>query len=191
MISYLKGIILFKNPNSLVINVNGIGYEVFVSINILSNYNPGSQIEIFTYHNIKEDAQDLFGFKTADELGLFKKLITVSGVGPKTAMSFFSVSNINEIENAIANEDITFITRIPGIGKKTAERIVLELKNKISASLSPSGKPIRPADNDVIDALVGLGYNLSQAREAVAAVPDGTEKTEEKIKAALKALNKL
>jgi Holliday junction DNA helicase RuvA len=190
MISYIKGKIQYVGVNSIELNVNDIGYKIFVTANILNKAKVGQEMEIFAYQNVREDAIDLFGFASREEQGMFEKLISVSGIGPKTALNALSVAKIDEIESAIISGDASVLTKISGIGKKTAERIVLELKNKYKGLSEVGGKIIQTEDGDVIDALVGLGYSMDQARNALRQIDKNIKGTEKKIKACLQLLSK-
>ncbi|MDD5341411.1 MAG: Holliday junction branch migration protein RuvA [Patescibacteria group bacterium] len=190
MISYLKGKIQYVGANFIELNVNDVGYKIFVAANILNKARVGQETEVFTYQNVREEALDLFGFASREELEMFEKLISVSGIGPKTALNALSVAKIDEIESAIISGDASVLTKISGIGKKTAERIVLELKNKYKSVSEVGGKIMRSEDADVIDALVGLGYSVDQARDVLRRLDKNIKGTEKKVKAALQLLSK-
>jgi Holliday junction DNA helicase RuvA len=190
MISFLRGKIQYVGANFIEVNVNNIGYKIFVTANILNKAKVGQEIEVFAYQDVREDAIDLFGFASRAEQEMFEKLISVSGIGPKTALNALSVAKINEIESAIISGDASVLTKISGIGKKTAERIVLELKNKYKGLSEVGGKIIQTEDGDVIDALVGLGYSMDQARNALRQIDKNIKGTEKKIKACLQLLSK-
>ncbi len=190
MISYLRGKIQYIGGNFIEVNVNDIGYKIFVTANILNKAKVGQVIEVFAYQNVREDALELFGFASREEQGMFEKLISVSGIGPKTALNALSVAKIDEIESAIISGDASVLTKISGIGKKTAERIVLELKNKYKGLSEVSGKIIQTEDGDVFDALVGLGYSMDQARNVLRQIDKNIKGTEKKIKACLQLLSK-
>jgi len=193
MITYLKGLIQYIGPNYIEINVSDIGYQVFVGENVINAFNVGKTIEIFTHQHVREDALDLFGFLKRDELDLFEKLIGISGIGPKTALGVLSLAKIEDIESAIIRGDASILTKVSGVGKKTAERIVLELKNKFTkhgARSSELGANLQSEDADVIDALVGLGYSVDQARDALKNIDQSLEGADIKIKACLKILGR-
>jgi len=191
MISYLKGTILHIGINELEVLVNNIGYKVFVVGDLLSKPKVGDELEIFTYQDVKENALDLYGFDSRGKLSLFEKLISVSGIGPKTGLNVLQLATVDEIESAIIRGDASILTKVSGIGKKTAERIVLELKNKFSKSSEPlTQENIQSEDADVIDGLIGLGYSVEDARSAFREIDDGIEGSENKIKACLKILSK-
>ena len=190
MISYLSGKIKSKDLKSLCINVGGIGYRVYTTLRILDKAVLGQEIELYTYLNVREDALELYGFENTEELELFTKLISVSGIGPKSALGVFTIAKAMEIKQAIANGDPALLTRVSGIGKKTADRIIVELRNKIG-EIKITGKEygnLAPSDADAIDALVGLGYSSSQAVEALRQAEEGT--VEDRLRQALKILGK-
>jgi holliday junction DNA helicase RuvA len=192
MIAYLKGKIINKNTNFIIINTNDIGYKIFVGEQILYKYNSGDQIEVFTYQHIREDTLDLYGFLTQDELNLFEKLISISGVGPKTGLGAFAVASVSDIKSAIVNGDSSILKKVSGIGGKTADRIVLELKNKLDGIVGVNIKSSEDLNthSDAIEALIGLGYSNNQAKEALEQVDKNIKDISEKIKIALKYLGK-
>ncbi|MFC1598709.1 Holliday junction branch migration protein RuvA [Patescibacteria group bacterium] len=194
MISYLKGTISYIGDNEIEVIVGNIGYKIFVAGDILDKVKLDQEIEIFTHQDVKENALDLYGFDTRGKLNLFAKLISVSGIGPKTGLGVLALATVEEIESAIVRGDASVLTKVSGIGKKTAERIVLELKNKFSAkggsASGGKGLEIQSEDAEVIDALVGLGYAIEDARKALRQIDTKIEGSEDKIKACLKALGK-
>lgn len=190
MISYLSGKIQSKDLKSLTVNVGGIGYRVYTTLRILDKVNVGQEVEFYVHLHVREDALELYGFETAEELELFTKLLSVSGIGPKSALGVFTIAKAAEIKQAIANGDPALLTRVSGIGKKTADRIIVELQGKIGELKATSQGPglLVPSDVDAIDALIGLGYSRSQAVEALRQAGEGT--VEERLKQALKILGK-
>jgi len=191
MISYLRGTISFIGDNYLEIIVNNIGYKVFVTGDILNKAKIDKELEIFCHQNVKEDALDLFGFDSREKLDLFAKLISVSGIGPKTGLGVLALATVDEIESAIVRGDASILTKVSGIGKKTAERIVLELKNKFTkGKTSVNGKEQQSEDADVIDGLMNLGYTAEDARKALREIDKEINGGEEKLKACLKMLGK-
>ena len=190
MISYLKGTIQYVGQNYIEVLVNGLGYKVFVTESFLNSAKVGKEIEVFTHQHVREDVLDLFGFDNREQMELFEKLIGVSGIGPKTALGVLSAATIEEIETAVINDDVSVLTKVSGIGAKTAERIVLELKSKYKGKVAPVSKGGKASDDaDVIDGLVGLGYALDQARSALRQVEKNLG-TDEKIKSCLKLLGR-
>jgi len=191
MISYIKGKISYIGANFIEVLVNDLGYKIFVTDNFLNKAKVGKEIEIFTHQHVREDALDLFGFDNREQLELFEKLIGVSGIGPKTALNVLSAATVEEIETAVIHDDVSVLTKVSGIGAKTAERLVLELKNKYKGKTAPSAKGSNGSeDADVIDALIGLGYAADDARTALRQIDKGLKGTDEKLKACLKLLGK-
>ena len=188
MIAYITGKVKNINEKSIVVLVNGIGYEVFVLARTAENLQKDQDIELSTVHVIKENAQELYGFITDREKAIFNLLVTISGVGPKSALNILNASTPEEITSAVINQDSAILEKVSGIGKKTAARIVLELKNKLAAGISEevSGKS---HDFEVLEALEGLGYHISEVRDVLREV-DRELSTEDKIKAVLKSLGK-
>lgn len=188
MIAYLKGSIIQKNQKSAIILINGIGYEVFLSAKNLVDLVLNTEVEFFIYSHIKEDAFDLYGFGGLEELDFFKKIVSVSGVGPKTALNVLALAAVSDLKKAIASEDPRFLQQVSGIGKKTAERIVVELKEKFIHDLS--GSPSTASDQgQIIDALISLGYKEAEVREVASKVAGQPGELGEKIKQALKLIN--
>jgi Holliday junction DNA helicase RuvA len=183
MIGYLRGTIIYRDLKSAVVDVNGIGYKVFTNSGSLSDK---KEVELFTYLAVRENALDLYGFAKKEELEFFELLLTVSGIGPKSAMAILSVASISTLKQAISTDNSSHLTKVSGIGKKNAEKIVLELKDKIGNFIF-DGK-IESHDSDAIEALKALGYSEKESREALKKATGET--TEQKVRAALKNLNK-
>ncbi|MBT3690333.1 Holliday junction branch migration protein RuvA [bacterium] len=193
MISYLKGKILHIKSSYLILEVNNIGYQVFFNNNALNSLNEGDDIKIYTHHQIKEDLDDLYGFLTLPELELFKLVISISGVGPKSGLNVLATATVEEIIQAILSENPELLKSASGIGIKTAERLVIELKSKIGKlGKELTGKDIKvmSADNEVIEALISLGYSRNEVMVAVRGIDKDIKDISEKIKAALKILGK-
>jgi Holliday junction DNA helicase RuvA len=174
VIAHLRGQILAKTPHSVVLECNGVGYELFISVATYTELGEASkQAALHTYTHVREDALLLFGFKDVMEKRLFEKLLTVSGIGPKLAITVLSGISAERLVGAIRGGDHATLTRIPGIGKKTAERVVLELKDKLDdmSGFSTAAEPARPSlggvAEDVLSALVNLGYPRPAAQKAV------------------------
>jgi len=171
MISYVRGVLDHKEPNRVIVDVNGIGYEVFIP---LSTYQElpatGGQVKLHTHHHVREDALSLYGFFSSEEKGIFELVLSISGMGAKVALSVLSSMSVNEFRRAIAQGDMKALTKVPGIGKKSAERMVLELKDKIG-KIHIDERMMRllkaePA-NDAVSALLSLGASQSAAEYAV------------------------
>jgi len=192
MIAYLEGIIIAKDKSSVVLATkNGVGYEVRVSATLFLQLIIGKEAKLFTYFHVREDAQELFGVTSAEELSFFKILVGVSGVGPRSVLNILSLGPITEIQAAIAKGDVSFLTRVSGIGKKIAERMVVELKSKVSKGVDGSDDDEKGGLwGDVVDALSGMGYRASEARNALREIKSEGQNTSELLKAALKILNK-
>ncbi len=201
MIFYLNGILKIKDTDFVVIDVQGVGYQVFVPANSpLYLLEEGDPVKTYTYQQVKEDDLRLFGFDSRAELNLFQKLITVNSVGAKGAVALLSSMAMEDLKKAIIFEDVTALTRANGIGKKTAQKIVLELKDKLGAplegdglSMSSGASPVsRPDESVAVEALVNLGYGQGEASLAVGSIlknhPEEKLPVEEIIKQALKEI---
>ncbi len=192
MFFYLKGTVTYKSENFVALDVGGVGYKVFTSVSNISKLDLNSEQTLYTYTHIREDIFDIYGFLTQEELAFFEMLISVSGVGPKAGLSILSVLTPSDIVSAVIMGDSKAFSRAPGIGGKTAQRIILELKNKVSESdMMPtdSGDDFLSIDssNQAVAALMSLGYSSTDAKRAVISV-EGAKSVEETIKLALKNL---
>ncbi len=170
MIAHLRGKLISKHPNQAVVEAAGVGYEVNISIPTFSALpSLGAEVALFVHTHVREDALALFGFLRSEEKQLFEKLISVSGIGPKLAITILSGMPADAMVAAIKGNNIAALTRIPGIGKKTAERMVLELRDKLEAFGAAAAAPVvSPVEEDVISALVNLGYQRALAERALA-----------------------
>lgn len=194
MIASLDGIVGAVTFDALIVEVGGVGYRVYASPAVLASTPPGSGLKLFTHHVFREDLQALYGFRTAEELGFFGLLLTVTGVGPKVAMAIVSSRPTAELQLAIMQQDQAVLVSIPGIGKRLAERVIFELKEKVAAAgvaagVSVLGGPV--AEGDVVGALQALGYSLPEAREAARiglGMAGVGASLEERVKAALRVL---
>lgn len=192
MIGRLKGILVEKNPPQAVIDVNGVGYEVDVSMQTFYRLPAtGEAVQLYTQLVVREDAHLLFGFATADERATFCQLVKVSGIGAKTALGILSAMSADELAQAIAEEDVKRLSSAPGIGKKTAERMVLELRGKLVSAVSDGPTALSAADetDDIVSTLLALGYSEREAKAAVKGLPKGTD-VGEGVRLALKNLLK-
>ena len=186
MIGRLTGKLLAKHPPQILVDAGGVAYELDVPMSTLYGLpGVGESVTLHTHLSIKEDAHTLYGFATLDERAAFRQLIKISGVGPRTALAVLSGLSVSDLASAVALQDAVTLTKIPGIGKKTAERLLLELKGKIA----DAGKPQPAGPADVVNALIGLGYSEKEALAAVKGLPPGIP-VAEGIRAALKALAK-
>ncbi len=187
MIGYLQGTMIDVREQSLILLVGGVGYEVFVPRHVLGNARHNVEISLWTATIVRETSLELFGFSTPDEYELFKKLISISGVGPRSALNILDIAPIENLVGAIRSNDASLLTKVSGIGKKTAEKIVLELHDKID-NIHTEISATRGGDTDVLDALISLGYNQLQAREALAHLSDDITEINDRIKEALRFL---
>ena len=196
MIAYLRGKVLITTEETAIIDVNGVGYEVYCTGSVFRKLTVGAVTEIFTYMQVKEDGMTLFGFDTPQEKELFLKLISVSGVGPKLGIAILASLSADEFAIAIATADVKRLSKVKGLGKKTAEKIVLELHGKISAAevLGASGDDLTPsvqapaagvklsaADEEAVSALMGLGFTRNESVQAVKKARDSGATTVEQI----------
>ena len=191
MIGRLSGILLEKNPPHLLVDCNGVGYEVDVPMSTFYNLpGLGDKVVLLTHLAVREDAQLLYGFGSAEERNVFKQLIKISGVGARTALSILSGMSVPDLAQAVTLQESGRLTKVPGIGKKTAERLLLELKGKLGADLG-AGTPGQHSDasSDILNALLALGYSDKEAVLALKQVPAGSG-VSDGIKLALKALSK-
>ncbi|MDP2642103.1 MAG: Holliday junction branch migration protein RuvA [bacterium] len=190
MIASLSGTVRHKDLNALIVDISGVGYKILVTTETALEVTPSSPIFLWTHLVVRETSLELFGFLDKETLDTFELLITISGIGPKSALSILNVASPSMLRQAVASEDTTYLTRVSGIGKKNAEKIVLELKNKLKTSkedASTSSAQAR-AEGDSLEALVSLGYNERDAREALKRVPKEVEGASERVKAALKLI---
>lgn len=188
MIGTISGKIRHKETNSLIVDVNGVGYKVFVPLETTLDASAGQAISLWTYLAVKENALDLYGFKDKENLDLFELLIGISGIGPKTALGILNVATPEMLRQAVAEEETSYLTRVSGIGKKNAEKIVLELRDKLVTTSADKGMNMR-AEGDALEALVSLGYSERDARDALKKISKEIENTSERVKQALKLLS--
>jgi Holliday junction DNA helicase RuvA len=191
MIGRLSGILLEKNPPQLLVDCQGVGYEVDVPMSTFYNLpHVGEKVSLFTHMAVREDAHLLFGFGSANERAVFRQLIKISGVGARTALSILSGMTIADLAQAVTLQEAGRLVKVPGIGKKTAERLLLELKGKLGADIGVvAGAPRDDTQSDVLNALLALGYSDKEATAAIKNMPAGTG-VSDGIKFALKALSK-
>ena len=195
MYAYLNGKVAEKGQNSLVIDVNGVGYLLSVSMNTRQETPPvGESMKVYTYFSVREDAMELFGFAAPEEKNMFTRLLSVSGIGPKVALSILGSMPLRDLTLAIVTGDITSLSRAPGVGKKTAQRIALELKEKVEQSdldyTPPSGATFTPQQEDAaqeaLAALQSLGYTPAEAARAIAQVRSQGETANDLVRLALR-----
>jgi Holliday junction DNA helicase RuvA len=193
MIAHLRGRLLTKDPNRAVVEAAGVGYELAISVPTYSELpNAGAEVALHVHTHVREDAIALFGFLRTDEKRLFERLIAVSGIGPKLAITILSGMSAEFLVAAIRGNDLAALTKVPGIGKKTAERMVLELRDKLDAFATAPARPAPTAvEDDVLSALVNLGYQENAAEKAIAAAAGSERSSFDKLfKAAMAQLRR-
>lgn len=195
MITYIVGELTYIDNNTIILEACGVGYEITVSESVIPSLpGIGSSIKIYTYQNVKEDALDLYGFLTMDDLKIFKQLITVNGIGPKGALSILSVISPDELRLAVISDDVKKIQSAPGIGSKTAQKLIIELKDKLKIEdvvydLHDEKDIVKSVRDEAVSALISLGYSNSESVSAVSALVITENMTSEDIlKQALKKL---
>ena len=192
MISHIKGVVEEKfGANGLIVDVNGVGYEMMVPVLDFENVNLGEEKKYYTYHQVRENAEELYGFSSLTAKKLFELLISVQGVGPKAGIAIMSLAEAEEVRNAIANGDVTFVSKASGVGKKSAERVIVDLKDKVgipsrygATEVKGSGMSDGEVD-EALDALMALGFTLKEATVALNEV-DKSLVVEERVRLALK-----
>lgn len=192
MIGRLCGTLLEKNPPQVLVDCQGVGYEVDVPMSTFYQLPPlGEPVTLLTHLSVREDAQQLFGFASAEERKAFRQLIRISGVGARTALAILSGLSVADLAQAVTLQESGRLVKVPGIGKKTAERLLLELKGKLGAELPATGgtAPLDDAQHDIQQALLALGYSEKEAQAALKSLPDGVN-VSDGIRQALKALAK-
>ncbi len=187
MISHLTGTVISVNTHGVVLDVHGVGYKISATGQLLSTLHEGQTASLWTYLAVRETALDLYGFADRETLDFFELLITISGIGPKTALAILNVASIKMLRNAVFTEDTTELTKVSGLSKKNAEKIVLELSGKLGPAVAGDETAITD-DSDVIEALTALGYSQREAREAMKKVPKEITDTGERVKHSLKIL---
>lgn len=191
MIALLKGIVEQRFDPYIIIDVKGVGYKVLATASVLANVHLGQQVKIHTYTHVREDALELYGFESASDLRLFEQLIGVSGIGPKTAIGIFALGTSNQIMSAISQGNVEFFTAVPRLGKKNAQKIIIELKSKVGSvgDLDLSAGDGQ-ANGEVVAALRSFGFSTKEAYDTLRLLQGKGETTEEKIRLALKYLGK-
>lgn len=191
MIGYLKGTVMLLDGSSLIIDVNGVGYKVTAASNLLTTLHLDTEAAIFIHTHVREDQLELYGFASHGDLKLFEYFIGVSGIGPKTAIGIFSLGTSSEILQALRKADVDFFTGVPRLGRKNAQKLIIELKNKIGGEgdLALDGEE-NTISSDTVQALLSIGFSEKEAREAVRKIGDRGENVNEKVKLALKQLGR-
>ena len=190
MIAHIKGEIVEKFANSVIVDVHGVGYEITVTAPDFDKINLNDEIKFYTYHSIRENSEELYGFSSLAAKKLFELLISVQGIGPKAAIAILSLATPEEVRNAIANADAAFVSKASGVGKKSAERVIVDLRDKVGipshygATEATFMRPVQESD-EALDALIALGFPLKDATAALEKV-DPSLPVEERIRQALK-----
>lgn len=191
MIAYIKGKILLRGEKYVILETNGIGYKIFAMPETIKNTKKDNEVSFWTHLHVREDAMEIYGFLEYSEVELFEMLINISGIGPKSALGVLSLAPVDTLKRAISSEDTSYLTKVSGIGRKIAEKIVLELKDKMGGGkIDNITDPALKEEGDVLQALQSLGYSLREAREALKQVPNNIEGANNRIKEALKLLGR-
>ena len=192
MISHLKGVVEEKfGSNGLILDVNGVGYEIMVQTPDFESVNLGENRQFFTFHQVRENAEELYGFLSLAAKKIFELLISVQGIGPKAGIAILSLAEAEEVRNAIANADAAFISKASGVGRKSAERVIVDLRDKVGVpshygATEVKNKEVEKEPDEALDALIALGFPLKEATAALEKVPTDLP-VEERIKMALKS----
>lgn len=190
MIAYLDGLVQLKTEKFVVMNAGGVGYKVFVGPETLRKIpEKNDNVKVWTHQYVRENSLELYGFLQYAELELFEALIEISGIGPKGALGILAIAPVDTLKKAIASGDTSYLTRVSGVGKKTAEKIVLELREKLAGKGVTVSAPELAEEADALEALVALGYSQREAREALNRVGDKSGNAEQQVKEALKSLS--
>lgn len=191
MIAHIRGNLIQKTDKYLIVDVSGVGYQIYVATDVLSRApGIGESISLCTYMAVRENSMDLFGFETLDEKNFFEMLLSVSGIGPRSALSILSIAPMETIKKAIGSADTSYLTKVSGIGRKTAEKIIVELKDKLHALGHNDESGTLRGESDIIEALQSLGYSLNDSRNAIKEIPADISGTNARIKEALKILGR-
>lgn len=186
MIAHIFGTAAEKVGNAIIVDVSGVGYEIQVASGDYDRTTLNEPVKFYTYHHVREQSQDLFGFSSLAAKKLFELLITVQGVGPKAALAILSVGESEDVRNAIAHSDSAFVAKATGVGKKIAERVVVDLSDKVGLAVTvaqASGVTVAPAGDEALEALMALGYSLNDASKALEGVPSDLSTAERITKA--------
>ncbi len=191
MIAYLEGEIIHLTEKFIIINTGNVGYRVSVTPQTISLYTLGKKTSLFIYTAVRENSIDLYGFKDINELSFFELLLDVSGIGPKGALGIIALAPVETIKRAVATGDVGYLNKVSGIGKKTAEKIIIELRDKLKDYKNDTDTPGTLRDeSDILEALKSLGYSQNEARDSLHEVPSTVIGTNARIKEALKILGK-
>lgn len=189
MIAHIEGTNIYMTDKFVVVDASGVGYKIFATTDTLSKTSVGSTFALWTYMAVRENSLDLYGFETIDEMSFFELLLDVSGIGPKSALSILTVATLDTLKKAIATGDTSYLTKVSGIGRKTSEKIVIELRDKLKGHKGEDGAPSSlRGESDIVEALKSLGYSQNEARDVLKQIPHSIEGTNARIKEALKIL---
>lgn len=191
MIAHIRGVISEKFGNALIVDVGGVGYEMTVAVPDFESVNLGEERKFYTYHAVRENSEELYGFSSLAAKKIFELLISVQGIGPKAAMAILSLAEAEEVRNAIANADTAFISKASGVGKKSAERVIVDLRDKVGIPSHYGATEAKTASvgveaDEALDALIALGFPLKEASAALEKV-DSSLPVEERVRLALKS----
>ena len=187
MIGYVEGRVVAVRLGFAILSASGVGYKLFATRETLATLSPQKEAALWTHLAVREDVLDLYGFLGEEELHLFQLLLTVSGIGPKSALAVLDIASVETLRSAISNANASYLTKISGIGKKTAEKIVLELKDKVGSASEERARSLS-GDEEALEAMRALGYSPAEARDALRKVPPEVEKSGERLREALRLL---
>jgi Holliday junction DNA helicase RuvA len=187
MIGHLEGTVTALRPGFVIISAGGVGYKVSATKEVLAGVTEGARVTVWTYLAVREQALDLYGFRSEDELHFFELLLTVSGIGPKSALAILDIALVETLRSAIAGGNAGYLTKVSGIGKKTAEKIVVELRDKVG--LAVGGESLK-GDEEALEAMRSLGYSPAEARDALRHVPSHVTGGNDRLREALRLLGK-
>lgn len=192
MIAHLSGTLMFASDRFIVIDVGGVGYKVRVALDTLREIrgNTGSKVDLWTHLVVREDVLDLYGFRAEAELEFFEMLISVSGIGPKSALGILNIAPVDHLKQAISRGDAAALTKVSGIGAKSAQKIIIELQEKLGGHEGDVGTGVLREEHDAIEGLMALGYSTKEARDALHLIPATIVGPAARIKEALKKLGK-
>ncbi len=187
MIGHLKGTVSAVRAGYAIVSAGGVGYKVFVTRELLLTLKQDNETSVWTHLAVRESILDLYGFSSEEELRLFELLLTVSGIGPKSALSILDIASVETLRSAVSTGNASYLTKVSGIGKKTAEKIVLELRDKVGTSIDGSSATLK-GDEEALEAMRALGYSQGEARDALRKVPQEIERSNERLREALRLL---
>ncbi len=188
MIGHLSGVVVAIRTGFAIISAGGVGYKVSTTREMLASLKPEKSVALWTHLAVRETALDLYGFATEDELRIFELLLTVSGIGPKSGLAILDIATVETLRSAISAGNASYLTKVAGIGKKTAEKIVLELQEKIGAPTG--GGAAMKGDSEALEAMLALGYSQAEARDALRKVPSEIERSGDRLREALRLLGR-